>query len=79
MPSEQRNPFEQHPEPLIVEMDSVDFDMAWEGEGDNEVVCPGCTGETKGRFAERGTSDGRNWVAFGPCGHIAVLADWDVF
>jgi hypothetical protein len=75
----QRNPFQEHPEPLIVEMDSVDFDMAWEGADDSSVVCPGCKGETKGHFEERGTSDGRNWVSFAPCGHVATLAEWDVF
>lgn len=82
MASEERNPFEEDPQPTFVEVCSVDFDMAWDGEGDEKVVCPGEDGEdgaAKGHFEQRGSADGRNWVSFAPCGHVAVLADWDVF
>jgi hypothetical protein len=79
MPSQQRNPFEEDPQPSFVEVTSVDFDVIWDGEGDDKVVCPADQNECKGRFAERGTSDGKNWVSFAPCGHVVVLAEWDVF
>lgn len=71
----QRNPFREDPEPVFVEIDAVDLERAWEGEGNDQVVCPGCN---KGRFSQRGTADGRDWVAFAPCEHVAVLAGWVV-
>jgi len=79
MAGEERNPFREEPEPMFVEVCSVDFDVAWDGEGDQKVVCPGDEGEVKNHFAQRGTADGRNWVSFEPCGHVVVLAEWDVF
>lgn len=79
MSSEQRNPFEEDPEPSFVEVGAVDFDVVWDGEGDEKVVCPGDEAEPKSHFAQRGTSDGRNWVSFAPCGHVVVAAEWDVF
>jgi hypothetical protein len=87
MVSEQRNPFDEDPAPTFVEVCSVDFDMAWDGEGDEKVICPGdgdgdgagAGDGSKGHFAQRGSADGRNWVEFAPCGHVVVLAEWDVF
>lgn len=79
MPSDERDPFREDPKPEFVEVDEVDLETAWDGEGDDRVECPGCAKEPKGRFAARGTaSDDRRWVAFEPCGHVVVLADWAV-
>ena len=75
----ERDPFQESPHPPFVEIDAVDLETAWEAEGDAKVQCPGCTTEPKGRFAERGTSQGRDWVGFAPCGHVAVLAGWAVY
>lgn len=71
-----RNPFREDPPPSFVEVDSVTFDEAWDGEGLAHVACP--VGDLS-RFQQRGTSDSRNWVTFAPCGHVVLLADWDVF
>jgi len=79
MAASERNPFQEDPEPSFVEVDAADLETAWEAEGDENVACPGCEAEPKGRFAERGTADGRDWVAFAPCGHVAVLAGWAVY
>lgn len=79
MASEERNPFEEDPQPAFVEVCSVDFDMAWDGEGDEKVVCPGDQGGSENHFDRRGSAGGRNWVSFAPCGHVVVLAEWDVF
>ena len=76
MSNAERDPFREHPDPPIVEVDEVDLEVAWEG-GDH-AVCPECEGEPKGRFAARGTSDARRWVSFSPCGHVLVLGDWAV-
>jgi hypothetical protein len=78
MPGEGRDPFQESPRPPFVEVDEVDLEVAWEGEGDAGAVCPGCEREPKGRFAGRGTSGERRWVLFSPCGHVVVLADWAV-
>jgi hypothetical protein len=75
-PVPQRNPFLEEPPPSFVEVDSVTFDEAWDGEHAAHVACP--VGDL-GRFKQRGTADGRNWVTFAPCGHVVVLAEWDVF
>ena len=72
----ERNPFREDPPPSFVEVDSVTFDEAWDGEGAAHVACP--VGDLS-RFEQRGTSDSRNWVTFAPCGHVVLLADWDVF
>lgn len=79
MAQSERDPFHEDPKPAFVEVDAADLETAWDGEGNDEVVCPGCKQEPKGRFAERGTSDSRDWVAFAPCGHVAVLAGWVVY
>ncbi|MBR7838040.1 hypothetical protein KDL01_32505 [Actinospica durhamensis] len=79
MSTHERDPFQEDPQPSFVEVDAVDLEAAWEGEGGHKAVCPGCEVEPKGRFAEKGTSTGRDWVAFAPCGHVAVLAGWAVY
>lgn len=79
MSTPERDPFQEDPHPSFVEIDAVDLETAWEGENGEKAVCPGCKIEPKGRSAERGTSKGRDWVAFAPCGHVAVLADWAVY
>ncbi len=81
MPSTARDPFQEDPQPQFVEIDAVDLEAAWEAQGEDDAksLCPGCTTHPKGRFAERGTSTGRDWVAFAPCGHVAVLAGWAVY
>lgn len=79
--AERRDPFEEKPGPPFVEVDAVALEIAWQGEGDAKVECPGCDSGTKGRFATRGTapSNERDWVEFAPCGHVVVLADWAVY
>jgi hypothetical protein len=78
MPAEERDPFQESPQPPFVEVDEVDLEIAWAGGADASVVCPGCEREPKGHFAERGTSGEGRWVSFSPCGHVVVLADWAV-
>lgn len=79
MAASERDPFQEHPEPSFVEVDAIALEQAWEAEGNDQAVCPGCEAEPKGRFAERGTVDGRDWVAFTPCGHVVVLAGWAIY
>lgn len=74
MPSVERDPFHEVPKPPFVEVDEVDLEISWEGEG-KHVVCPECD---TGHFAARGTTEERRWVAFAPCQHVVVLADWAV-
>lgn len=75
MSNSTRDPFHEDPRPTFVEGDEVDLETAWDGEGNDQVVCPACG---TGRFSERGTSGGRRWVSFSPCGHVVVLGDWAV-
>jgi len=75
MSNSTRDPFHEDPPPPFTEGDEVDLETAWDGEGDDRVVCPECE---KGHFSERGTAGGRRWVSFSPCGHVVVLADWAV-
>lgn len=78
MNDHERDPLHEEPKPPIVQVDEADLEVAWQGEGDDTVRCPACEAEPKGRFAERGTSEGGRWVSFAPCGHVLVLADWAV-
>lgn len=78
MPSDERDPFHEEPRPNFLEVDEVDLETAWEGEGNDEVGCPECETDPESRFAERGSSGDRRWVSFAPCGHVVVLADWAV-
>jgi hypothetical protein len=77
----QRDPFLEEPRPPFVEVDAVVLEQAWEREDDAGNECPGCDVGAKGHFAERGTapSNDHDWVAFAPCGHVIVLADWAVY
>ena len=79
MAASERDPFQEDPEPSFVEVDAVDLETFWEAEGNDKVECPGCEAPPKGRFVERGTVDGRDWVGFGPCGHVVVLAGWAIY
>lgn len=75
MTASTRDPFHEDPAPPFVEVDEVDLEVAWEGEGDDRVVCPECD---SGHYSARGTSTERRWVSFSPCGHVIVLGDWAV-
>ena len=78
MPDSERDPFHEDPRPQFVEVDEADLEVAWYGEGSDQVVCPGCEREPKGRFSARGTAGERRWVSFAPCEHVVIMADWAV-